>query len=67
MQNVRDNSVKMLSMLSGHADHIRDDRVLSIIRRDNEYHRKPGQIHMRHKNVKTFAFCDSENVTCGAW
>jgi len=28
MQSVRDNSVKMLSVLAGHADHIRDGERL---------------------------------------
>ncbi len=45
MQNVRDSSVKMLSVLTGHADHIRDMIVSYHIRRGNEYHRKPENLN----------------------
>ena len=88
---MRDNRVKALSVLAGHADHIRDgiryivgnfaDQTLNlmvkilfaegairgnVIRRGNEYHRKPEKLNIEPwKTGKSFVMTDSEIASHG--
>ena len=60
----------MLSVLTGHAGHIRDNKVLLIIRRDTNtiVNQKIYKYEQARGGVsKSFAVTDSETVACGVW